>query len=91
MITSIDTPEYILVPLTTILLTLSSFIDSFLLAKVQKEKGIAIGFSTGIIFSVIVITLAIYHNSMVFTGIFFSKIFACILAGTLGGILGVNI
>ena len=37
-IVRIDTPDYILVPLTTLLLTVASFLDAFLLGKIYKEK-----------------------------------------------------
>lgn len=90
MIIRIDTPDYVLIPLTTILLTLSSFIDSFMLAKVMRENGIVIGVSVGAVFTVLVILLAVYHGTLALTGLFFSKITAVFFAGALGGILGVN-
>lgn len=90
MIVRIDTPEYVLIPLTTVMLVFASFIDSFLLSKVMKENGLATGIAVGGIFTVIVTALGIYHNTFAFTGLFFSKIFAVLLAGALGGILGVN-
>lgn len=90
MIIRVDTPDYVLIPLTTVLLTFSSFIDSFFLAKAMKENGIITGITIGIIFTVIVILLAVYYNTLSFSTIFFSKVSAVILAGILGGILGVN-
>ena len=89
-ITRIDTPEYVLIPLTTILLTVSSFLDSFALGKIFKEKGIVLGAIVGIIFSILVVLLSIYFNTFVFTQIFITKISAVMLAGICGGILGVN-
>jgi len=90
MIIRVDTPDYILIPLTTLLLTFSSFIDSFLLAKVMKENGIIIGISVGAIFTAIVVLLAVFHGTLAMTGLFFSKITAVLFAGALGGIIGVN-
>ena len=90
MITRIDTPEYVLIPLTTILLVSSSFIDSFLIAKTMKENGILTGLIIGVIFSVIILLLALYHGTLAFTGVLISKTAAAILSGILGGILGVN-
>ncbi len=90
MIIRIDTPDYVLIPLTTLLLTFSSFIDSFLLAKVMRENGIIVGVSVGTIFTAIVIFLALYHGTLAMTGLFFSKITAVLFAGALGGIIGVN-
>ena len=89
-ITKIDTPEYILIPLTTILLTVSSFLDSFLLGKMFKEKGIAIGIIAGTVFSTLIIALSFYFGTFAFTQIFATKIVAVMLAGMCGGILGVN-
>ena len=89
-ITRIDTPEYILIPLTTILLTVSSFLDSYRLGRVFKEKGMVIGIIIGTIFSVLIIALAVYFKTFAFTKIFATKITAVMLAGIFGGILGVN-
>ena len=89
-ITRIDTPEYILIPLTTILLTVSSFLDSYRLGKVFKEKGMVIGITIGTIFSILIIVLALYFGTFAFTQIFATKISAVMLAGICGGILGVN-
>ena len=89
-ITKIDKPEYILIPLTTILLTLSSFLDSYALGKIFKEKGIMIGCCVAGIFSVIVITLAVHFDTFSFSNILYSKLLAVTFAGILGGILGVN-
>ena len=89
-ITRIDTPEYILIPLTTILLTVSSFLDSYRLGKVFKEKGMVIGITIGTIFSILIIVLALYFGTFTFTQIFATKISAVMLAGICGGILGVN-
>ena len=89
-ITRIDTQEYILIPLTTILLTVSSFLDSYRLGRVFKEKGMVIGIIIGTIFSVLIIALAVYFKTFAFTKIFATKISAVMLAGIFGGILGVN-
>ncbi len=89
-ITKIDTPEYILIPLTTILLTFTSFLNSYALGKVFKEKGIAIGCSVAAIISIIIIALAVYFETFSFSNILYTKIASVFLAGVLGGILGVN-
>ena len=90
-ITRIDTPDYILIPLTTILLTCSSFMDAFLLGKTYKENGLVTGAIIGLIFSLIITAISIKYSMFAFTGIYFSKIASVILAGMLGGLLGVNI
>ena len=57
-IARIDTPDYILVPLTTLLLTVASFLDAFLLGKIYKEKGVAIGVSVGCVFICIITAIS---------------------------------
>ncbi len=89
-ITKIDTPEYILIPLTTTLLTFSSFLDSYALGKLFKEKGIMIGGCVAGIFSVVVIALAVHFGTFAFSNILYTKLLAITFAGILGGILGVN-
>lgn len=90
VIIRIDTPEYVLIPLTTVLVTIASFINSFLLSKVNKENGLFTGLVTGCIFTAIIIAVAVYHQSFAFSNLFFTKAAAVMLAGALGGILGVN-
>ncbi|MBQ8603716.1 MAG: TIGR04086 family membrane protein [Oscillospiraceae bacterium] len=90
MIIRIDTPEYVLIPLTTVMLAFTSFIDSFLLAKIMKENGLVTGLAVGMIFVIMVIALGLYHKTFALTGLFFSKVAAVLLAGAMGGILGVN-
>ncbi len=90
VIVRVDTPDYILIPLTTALLTFSSFTDSFLLAKIFKEKGMAIGLSIGVIFAALVIMLALYNNTFAVTELLITKLTAIMMAGLLGGIIGVN-
>ena len=90
-ITRIDTPDYILIPITTVLITCSSFIDSFLLAKTFKENGFMIGISIGLIFTVIITAISVYYGLFSFNEIYISKVTAVFFAGLLGGIAGVNI
>lgn len=90
-ITRIDTPDYILIPITTVLLTCSSFIDSFLLGKTYKEKGFITGIAVGLIFSCLITLIAIKFGLFSFNEIYISKICAVMFAGISGGILGVNI
>lgn len=89
-ITNVDTPEHILIPLTTVLITLASFLDSVLLAKIFREKGIVIGLCTGTIFSLIIVIISAWYGNIAFTSIFVTKILSVIFAGILGGVLGVN-
>ena len=90
-ITRIDTPDYILIPLTTIILTCASFTDAFLLGKVYKENGFITGLSIGLIFCGIIILVALNYGIFAFTNLFLSKAAAVLFAGILGGIAGVNI
>lgn len=90
-ITRIDTPDYILIPLTTILLTCSSFIGSFILAKTYKEKGFITGMAVGLIFTCLVTVVSFKYGLFSFNEIYLSKICAVLFAGILGGVVGVNI
>lgn len=90
VIVRIDTPDYVLVPITTALMTFSSFIDSFLLGKVYKENGLIIGAATGGLFVLIIVILALFYRSFALTPLLLSKVCAVMAAGLLGGILGVN-
>lgn len=89
-ITKVDTPEYILIPITTILLTASSFLDSFLLGKIFKEKGFLLGICIGFIFSVMIVLLSYKFGTFAFSEILYTKLASVILAGICGGVLGVN-
>ena len=90
MLTRIDTPDYILIPLTTVMLTVSSFLDAFLIGKVQKENGILIGLSIAGIFCMLITVVALHYKTFQLSSIFISKIAAVLFAGIAGGIAGVN-
>ncbi len=86
-----DTPQYILIPITTGILIFASFLDSFILAKLFKENGLFIGVFVSFVFVVLFIVCAVLSDSLSFTNIFFTKIISILLAGTLGGIAGVSL
>ena len=90
VIVRVDTAEYVLIPLTTFLLTLAAFSDGFIMGKVFKEKGIIVGLSTGVIFAFIITLLAVYYQTFLFSNIYITKICAVLFAALTGGILGVN-
>ncbi|MBP0980444.1 MAG: TIGR04086 family membrane protein, partial [Oscillospiraceae bacterium] len=72
----IDTPDYILVPLTTLLLTAASFMDAFLLGKVYKEKGAVIGISVGFVFSFLITVISIYYGIFSLSSLYITKLCA---------------
>ena len=90
VLVQIDTPEYILIPLTTTLLALSSFIDSFIISKVLKENGLFTGIFIGFVFTLITIALSLYYKTFALTSLFLTKTAAVLFSGMFGGILGVN-
>jgi len=90
IIVRVDTPEYVLIPLTTGLLTFSSFINSFFLAKIFKENGIIIGCTVSGIYVCFIIISAVLYGTFSLSEILVTKVSAIIIAGVLGGILGVN-
>lgn len=89
-ISNVDTPEHTLIPLTTVLITLASFLDSLFLAKIFKEKGFLIGGRVGGIFRRLIVLLSLYYGNFAVSGILITKVSAVLFAGILGGILGVN-
>ncbi len=90
-IINVDTPQYILIPITTAMLTFASFLDSFILAKVFKENGLFIGVFVSLVFIIIFISCAVISNSFSLTNLFFTKVVAILLSGVIGGLLGVSI
>lgn len=91
IIVKIDTPDTILVPLTTILFALAAFGISFLFAKSKKENGFIIGISIGIVFFAMIVLIALFTAQFKLSNIFFTKFFTIMISGALGGVLGVNI
>ncbi len=89
-IVRIDTPEYVLIPLTTSLLAFSSFLDSFILAKLFKENGMLIGLVVSLIFIALIMTAAVVYKTFALSSLLATKLCAIAFAGILGGILGVN-
>ena len=90
VIIKVDTPEYVLIPLTTVMLTFSAFIDSFILGKIFREKGIVIGITISVIFILLITAVACYYQTFSLTNILFTKYSAVTFASVTGGILGVN-
>lgn len=91
IIVKIDTPDTILVPLTTILFALAAFGISFLFAKSKKENGFIIGIRIGIVFFAMIVLIALFTAQFKLSNIFFTKFFTIMISGALGGVLGVNI
>ncbi len=91
IILQFDTPQNILIPITTGILTFSSFIDSFILAKVFKENGLIIGVFISLVFIMIFIVCAVVSSSFSLTNLFYTKVISIFLAGVLGGLIGVSI
>ena len=90
VIIRVDTPEYVLISLTTVMLTFSAFIDSFILGKIFREKGIVIGITISVIFIFLITAVACYYQTFSLTNILFTKYSAVTFASVTGGILGVN-
>ena len=89
-ITKVDTPEHLLIPLTTILITLSSFLGSFILSKLFRENGLLVGSCVSAVFTVMILIMSFAYSTFNISGLLFSKLAAVFTSGILGGILGVN-
>ena len=81
----------ILYPLTTVILCISAFIDGLITSKLLKQNGLIIGVICGIILSLIVIISSVYMGGFNITQNLFTKVVSTIIAGALGGVIGVNI
>lgn len=87
----IDYSGEILIPVSTAVLALSVFIDSFFISKKLKENGMFIGLFIGFLSFLIIIILSFYNNSFNFSQALAVKLAASLLSGAIGGIVGVNV
>lgn len=91
IITKTDFSYEILVTLTTSLLALSAFVDSFVVSRIIKENGMFIGLIIGAIIFIFVLLASIFYGQLKLSSMLFTKFAAIMLSGTIGGIVGVNI
>lgn len=71
--------------------SISSFIGSFILSKINKQKGLINGLFLGLIISSIIYIVGIAFNGMNVTNLLYIKFISIIISACLGGVLGINI
>ncbi len=83
-------PKGIIPVLTTVIGCVSVFLGGFFSALYQKENGLLLGLLSGAVFAVVILLAAslIFKNEFTVGSV--GKLAAVLIAGSLGGILGVN-
>ena len=89
-ITAIDFPVAMLSPVTVFFLAFGGFFGGFASAKIFGEKGIFCGFISGLLFFIVAwLSGVVFETSGFGTAVIF-KFTMIAVAGSLGGIIGVN-
>ena len=89
-ITKIDFTYGALDPVTSAIVAVSSVFSGFVTSRVFKENGLIWGISAGIVISVFIIAAAVYTSSFKISTVLLTKLVIALIAGAMGGILGVN-
>ena len=76
--------------LTTVIACVSVFSGSYLVTFRMKEQGLFYGFAaaSAFVFLILMVSLVVYRNTFDFSSIW--KLFAILITGAIGGVLGVN-
>ncbi len=90
IITKTDFTYEILVPVTNVILAISSFICGFTISKYQKENGLICGILAAAVMSVFVIILSFYNNTFNISVLLATKLCFICFSSAAGGIIGVN-
>lgn len=77
--------------MSIIVVTLSSFLSSLMLAKLTKEKGLFNGLILGVVLAITIYIVGLILNGIDVGMVMYIKTVAIILASCLGGVLGVNL
>ncbi len=85
-----DVPAMLISPITVLFLAFGSFFGGFASARISGEKGIVCGAVSGIIYFVIVWAAGAFFENYGFGMAALIKAIMIIIAGSLGGIIGVN-
>ncbi len=84
--------ETLLPSLGKIILTVSVFFASAQVSHYHGNKGLVRGVTIGVIFFIIVVILSlVFNKTIVSFGTFFYSLAVCVIAGGLGGILGIGL
>jgi putative membrane protein (TIGR04086 family) len=85
-----DVPAMIISPVTVFFLAFGSFFGGFASAKLCGEKGFVCGALSGILFFIIVWIFGVFLENSGFGTAAIIKFVMMVVAGALGGIIGVN-
>ena len=83
-------PRGVIPVLTTVISCLGVFLGGFLASVYAREKGLLLGFLSGIIFAfcIALVSVLLFQNDFNLASA--GKLIAILLSGSIGGILGVN-
>ena len=90
VITKTDFTFEILLPLTSVILAVSSFISGFITSRYHKENGLICGILVAFVISVFVISISLFYNTFNISIPLLTKICSICFSGAAGGIIGVN-
>lgn len=90
IITVQNIPHNVFPFISSIVVGISSFVSSFILAKLTKEKGLLNGVLLGIFLSVIISFIGLVLNGIQISTLMYIKTIIIIIMSSLGGVLGVN-
>ena len=85
-----NVPAMIISPVTVIFLAFGSFVGGFSSARFSEEKGFLCGAFSGVIFFIAAWISGAFFDSFGFGTAAIIKATMIIIAGSLGGIIGVN-
>lgn len=84
--------ETLLAPLGKIIIIIAIFTAACSITKFYGNRGLIRGISTGIAFFILMfIATLLFNNSTINMASFFYTLLLCIIAGGLGGILGIGL
>ena len=85
-----DLPLYAAVPLATAAVSIGAAGGGMVLARMQKKNGLLLGFLSGLFFFVVYALAALLGGQREFTAFVAIKLACFVLAGCLGGYLGLT-
>lgn len=85
-----STPQNFLSTLNLFISSLSAFISGFISAKIRKKNGLLIGACTGALLFMPIFITGVLMSVTDVSYISLIRLFAMSLAGSIGGVLGVN-
>lgn len=85
----VDIPPHLLLPISTVAISLALLPAGLVFAALHGEKGILYGLLMGAVFFVVLWIAALAHGQTEFTSLSVIKCVAMVSAGSIGGYLGI--